>query len=294
MSSSLRLHAADAFKSAFQVAPEVEAELPLASGMGVYGWTTPDMQGFELPETDDLIVALHLGGSRRVHAITDQGLSDTYSAPGLVTILPPGRPVAFRTDGSIRVMTLHLPAQAKEVHPIAQLAGASTQRFAFRDTYVRAAMEVMLGAARSSGDQTTEYLNKVADALIVHLARAMESGPTKISITPALQLGQTSLSKVLAYIEANLGQKLTLDHLADAAGVSRAKLTRGFKLATGCSPHQYLTLRRVEAAKRLLRETALDLSAVAYETGFCSQSHFTGLFHQITGCTPRRYRDEQV
>ena len=292
MSSSVRLHAADAFEAAFRVAPEVAAELPLGRGAGVYGWTTPEMQGFELPETDDLIVALHLGGSRRVHAITDQGLSQTYSAPGLVTILPPGRPVAFRTDGSIRVMTLHLPAQVKAINPIAELACASSQRFAFRDAYVRASMEVMLGAARFSGEQNSEYLNKVADALILHLARAMQAGPTKTLAPPTLQLGESSLSKVLAYVEANLGEKLSLDDLALAAGVGRAKLIRGFKQATGCSAHQYVTLRRIEAAKRLLRETDLDLSSVAYETGFCSQSHFTGLFHDITGSTPRRYREQ--
>ena len=292
MSSSTRLHAAEAFKSAFQVAPEVAAELPFGRGVGVYGWTTPEMQGFELPETEDLIVALHLGGSRRVRAITDQGLSQSYSSPGLVTILPPGQPVAFRTDGSIRVMTLHLPAQALGADPIAQLAGASTQRFAFRDTYVRAAMEVMLDAAHFSGDQNTEYLKKVSDALILHLARAIENGPAKAMTAPALRLGEQSLSKVLSYVEANLSEKLSLDQLAQAAGVSRAKLTRSFKLATGCSAHQYVTLRRIEAAKRLLRETEMDIAGIAQDTGFCSQSHFTGLFHQIAGCTPRRFRDE--
>lgn len=37
-------------------------EVCVGAGLGIYGWTTPEMDGFELPETDDPILALHLGG----------------------------------------------------------------------------------------------------------------------------------------------------------------------------------------------------------------------------------------
>jgi transcriptional regulator GlxA family with amidase domain len=51
--------------------------------------------------------------------------------------------------------------------------------------------------------------------------------------------------------------------------------------------------RSVEVAQRLLRDTAQDLSWIANETGFSSQSHFTAWFRLVTGYTPARFRERR-
>ncbi|WP_419785717.1 AraC family transcriptional regulator [Pseudodesulfovibrio sp.] len=81
----------------------------------------------------------------------------------------------------------------------------------------------------------------------------------------------------------------TLDDLAQAAGVSRYHLLRVFQDAMGMPPHAYHNQLRVDLAKRLLAE-GLDISRVAAEAGFADQSHFTRVFKQYTGATPRQYR----
>lgn len=254
-------------------------------GASLYRWNTPEMEGFELPANDELIFALHLGGSRRVHAVTDRGLSRAQSIPGMVTVLPPGRAAAFRTNGSIRVGTLHLPRPADDDSPLARLARSPAPRFAFRDRYVSAGIETLLRASRPEHAAHADYVEKVADALLCHLAQASDL----LADDPGNDDAQ--LSELLGWIDGQLGRKLTLDELAARACMSRALFTRRFRSATGLPAHQYLTRRRVEVAQRLLRETDRDLAWIAAETGFSSQSHFTAWFRQLAGCTPGRFRE---
>lgn len=296
MGSVISLESAESYQAAFRVAPEVMAETESQSGVGVYGWKTPPMEGFAVPESDALVVALHLGGSRCVRAVTDQGLSRSYSAPGLVTILPPGKAVAFQTSGSISLVTLHVPRSALGVVQAEGLNNPDLSRlsnFAFRDAYVSAGMEALLRAARAPRDNSTHYVSKVSEALLAHLARwSVAPSEDMVRAQPDCKLGCTSLAELLAFVDKGLSGKLTLDTLALRAGLSRAAFTRTFRASVGLSPHQYLSERRVAAAKKLLLETDFDLAYIAQETGFSSQSHFTGVFRDTVGCTPARFRQQ--
>jgi len=90
-------------------------------------------------------------------------------------------------------------------------------------------------------------------------------------------------------LAADPGNKVSLDDLARAAGLSRCHLLRVFQEATGMPPHAYHNQLRVDLAKRLLAE-GLDISRVAAEAGFADQSHLTRVFKQYTGATPSQYR----
>jgi AraC family transcriptional regulator len=65
-----------------------------------------------------------------------------------------------------------------------------------------------------------------------------------------------------------------------------------FKEATGVPPHRYITLQRIDHAKRLLTETDLPLVDVAAAVGFQTQGHFTSVFRKHAGLTPRIFRLE--
>ena len=100
----------------------------------------------------------------------------------------------------------------------------------------------------------------------------------------------TKLDAMLDFIDANLAEPLRLEALAARASVSRAHFARRFRQLTGLSPHRYLTQRRIEKAKALLRDTRRDLADIALDVGFGNQSHFTQVFHQLTGKTPSQWR----
>lgn len=297
MGERIRRRAADALRSAFRVEPEAAEDAEAGSGLGVYAWKTPPIEEFALPGTDELIVALHLGGARQVRAITDDGLSRAFSSPGLVTLLPPHQASAFHTGGGVSLVTIHVPksgaGDARDRY-VDRLAALRSPRFAFRDEFVRASMEALLRALRSGRSlQADDYLGKVADALLCHLSFLAEQPrhvPEPAILTTDQSLGNTSLAELLKYVDQRLGAKLSLDDLACKAGVSRAYFARNFKSALGISLHQYLNQRRIGMARKLLRDSDLDLAQIAQELGFASQSHFSEIFRALVGCTPRQYR----
>jgi AraC family transcriptional regulator len=284
---------AASFRSALRVTPELAGESGAADGFGIYAWNTPQLDGFALPENDELVLALHLGGSDRVRAVTDRGLSRQCSVPGLMTVLPAGRAAAFRTDGGVRFATLHVPRCALARAFTTGTAGGasfSQERFAFRDDFVSAGIEAILRVVRSGSAWAPDYVARIGDAILMHLACHQGDGQPPPAAAADARLGSLPLAEFLAFIDARLGTVLTLDELAQRARLSRSAFTRAFRAATGISPHRYLTERRLAAAQRLLRLTELPIAFIAQETGFSSQSHFTTMFRAALSCTPAEYR----
>jgi AraC-like DNA-binding protein len=80
----------------------------------------------------------------------------------------------------------------------------------------------------------------------------------------------------------------TLAELAQEAGLSRFQLLRGFRKATGLTPHAYLVQRRLHVARRLIAERS-PIAESAVAAGFADQSHMTRLFVRNYGLSPRRY-----
>ena len=78
--------------------------------------------------------------------------------------------------------------------------------------------------------------------------------------------------------------------LAELAGVTPEHLARRFRLTFGCTVAAYRRRRRLEHARRLLRETRASLTAIALATGFADHSHFTRSFRAAFGVTPGAYR----
>ncbi|MBV8293749.1 MAG: helix-turn-helix transcriptional regulator, partial [Mycobacterium sp.] len=65
---------------------------------------------------------------------------------------------------------------------------------------------------------------------------------------------------------------------------------RLFKAATGDSPFQFVTRKRMERAKELLRKTRLPVSDIAERVGYQQPSHFSARFRSVLGCRPDAYR----
>jgi AraC-like DNA-binding protein len=78
--------------------------------------------------------------------------------------------------------------------------------------------------------------------------------------------------------------------LARVSGVSEAHFARSFKEAFGVPPHRYLLTRRIERATALLRETDLDITEIAFQTGWSSLGTFGRTFRDVTGESPGELR----
>lgn len=99
---------------------------------------------------------------------------------------------------------------------------------------------------------------------------------------------EDGLARAKALLGDRLGEKLRLDELAAAAGLSKYHLLRRFRAATGMTPGAYRRHLRIEAAKQALRRGESP-SQVALAFGFVDQSHFTRIFRSETGVTPARF-----
>src|SRR5215208_1411291 len=87
-------------------------------------------------------------------------------------------------------------------------------------------------------------------------------------------------------------EPLDLAALADAAGYSRFHFLRSFEAAYGETPGRYLTRRRIEWAKDLLRAANLTITEVCYLVGFSSVGSFSARFAELVGVPPSVYRQE--
>jgi len=94
------------------------------------------------------------------------------------------------------------------------------------------------------------------------------------------------------FIDTNYADRIDLDNIADEAYFSKFHFVRLFKKIYGKTPHQYLTVVRIEKAMQLLR-TDIPVTEVCFSVGFDSLSSFSGLFKRIVGLAPSAYLAQQ-
>ena len=96
--------------------------------------------------------------------------------------------------------------------------------------------------------------------------------------------------KATDYVYDHLQEKITLDEVATAAGLSKGYLCELFKKETSMTVHGYVTQLRVEAASNMLMQADYEPSDIGDYFDFASHSHFIKTFRSYTGMTPEEYR----
>ena len=91
------------------------------------------------------------------------------------------------------------------------------------------------------------------------------------------------------YIDTNFEKEINLDLLAHLQFTSKYHLIRVFKKYYGVTPRQYLINKRIEKAKKILKE-GKPVSDTCYTVGFGSINSFSNLFKAKTGISPSVYR----
>jgi AraC-like DNA-binding protein len=92
------------------------------------------------------------------------------------------------------------------------------------------------------------------------------------------------------YIDKHLNRHLTIEKVARAVRLSRTRLTHRFRVETGQSLNEYITARRIEEAKLLLRESEWSIEYISHASGLSAPSYFAALFRRHTGLSPTAYR----
>ncbi|MBQ9801791.1 MAG: helix-turn-helix domain-containing protein [Clostridia bacterium] len=107
---------------------------------------------------------------------------------------------------------------------------------------------------------------------------------------PPLEIVQ----KIALFIEQHYDKDIDNLRISHEFGYHSYYLNRIFKRSTGITIHQAVMQERMRMAKRLLKETALGVHAVAAEVGFPDRSQFCTAFKKQVGCTPTEYRKQKA
>ncbi|MFE5898604.1 GlxA family transcriptional regulator [Streptomyces sp. NPDC056488] len=149
-----------------------------------------------------------------------------------------------------------------------------------------AGIDLCLHLVRS--DHGAAYASGIARRMVLPPHR--EGSQLQYAARPAPARTDESLAPLLEWAAARLGDRLTLDRLAERAGLSGRTLARRFAEQLGTSPGQWLLGQRLDAARILLERTDLPVEAVAARVGLASAVNLRRRFRTRFGTTPGAYR----
>lgn len=103
----------------------------------------------------------------------------------------------------------------------------------------------------------------------------------------------SSFMSALSYIHEHYSERISLEDLVKLSQMSRTSYINKFKEVCKMPPLAYLTATRLSAAEKLLAETNLSVSEIAYRTGFYDASHLTRAFSNAKKLSPIAYRRQK-
>ena len=99
------------------------------------------------------------------------------------------------------------------------------------------------------------------------------------------------LERSLVYINENLSEKITLDELAQVAGMGKTGFSTAFKSITGMTVWEYILNARVElASSYLIEKNDFNVTEISLMCGFNDNAHFAKIFKKIKGSTPSEFK----
>lgn len=263
------------------------AQLSSDSDWVLRGEPTPQMErveaffhghGFEMHRHDTYAIGRTLSGVQSFH----YGKTLRNSLPGRTMVLHPDEPHdghAGSEDGFRYRMFYLEPAMIQQVlggKPLPFIAGGISS-----DPRLFAATQVLLQDMDCAIDPL-EMDDAVYDlAMALQDAAGVRKGRQTVDY-PAAQRARELLL-------ARLHDGVTLEELEAASGTDRWRLSRDFRVLYGTSPYRYLTLRRLDEARRLI-VGGWSLTDAAAMSGFSDQSHMTRHFVKTFGYPPGRWQ----
>jgi transcriptional regulator GlxA family with amidase domain len=125
--------------------------------------------------------------------------------------------------------------------------------------------------------------------MVLHVIRGGEQRQVSTAMRSQAQAADR-LGDLLAWIGANLGERLDVERLAERAALSPRQLHRLFVARLGVSPAQYVEQARIEEARNLLAGRRMSVRAIADATGYTSADSFRRAFTRRFGEPPSRMR----
>jgi AraC family transcriptional regulator len=270
--------------------PEILAHLRTADGLIVQLRNDP-VGVLEVPEMENVLIAIHLGGPTRLDCRRGGRRFVGTAVHGGIDIIPDQTPSRWEIfDNKDTGLLLSLPKHL--LRAAARDCGGDDirmeiyNRFQIRDVQ----LENLGWAIKNELDLGCPSGRLYLDGLSLAVAsRVVTQHSSLANRKMALRegLSDVRLRQVLSFIEEHLADDLSLERIADVAGISATHLKVVFRGSMGLPVHRYVIRRRVERAKTLLMETDSSVAEIALAAGFSHQSHMARHMRRILGVAPR-------
>jgi len=205
------------------------------------------------------------------------GRRDVQSSAGLVGFFRDGMRHRFRS-GATGIRTMHVVIPSSLLNEISGLRDTGVEELEHTRA-VGLASRVLAELTcpdRSSGLAMESLAYELLDEVAGVVGR------------PVRRAGWVGV--VRDFLHEIHDQAVSLDELAEVAGVSRGHLTRGFRGVMGMTTGEYHRRIRISRAARALAHTDTPIARVACGAGFVDQAHFTRAFRSHIGQTPGVFR----
>jgi AraC-like DNA-binding protein len=138
--------------------------------------------------------------------------------------------------------------------------------------------------------------NKAKDALLdvminELIIRLLQTKARHILLSEGkMDINKNRLAFIASFIEDNFTENLSVAYLADKAYMSPSQFYKKFKLTFGETPVNFLNNKRIEFAKKLLKDTPTKITTISQSCGFNSACYFNRIFKSKVGMTPNQFR----
>jgi AraC family transcriptional activator of pyochelin receptor len=231
---------------------------------------TGDIDGTEIPD-DSALLVFGFNGMPTVRLAADAA-RESLGAPE-------------EGAGSISFVVQHAALERLFGWSVADM-----DRESFHLTSDLRAIALKIRDCPMAGPAATTYRKGKSIELLCETVTLLASGQA-VPVEGALNFADSArLVAARRIIDERWAEKLTLDGLARACGINRAKLTRGFRELYRCTVAEAISDRRLAEASRALLTTDLPVSSIGYASGYLNNASFSRAFGRRFGVSPSEYR----
>lgn len=134
------------------------------------------------------------------------------------------------------------------------------------------------------------FVPSAAAAVRLGFRPCLRCRPEAAPGSPAWRGTETTVARATRMIDDGYLDRHSVEDLADALGIGARHPSRLFMKHRGATPREIAATRRVQAAKRMLGDTALSLCEIAFAAGFGSVRRFNAAFAKTYGRPPSSFR----
>lgn len=140
----------------------------------------------------------------------------------------------------------------------------------------------------SAYDYGSDLIERATFIELLVLINSAYINNSKQKITDSSFQYNQQVEDILAYINTNIREPITVEHLANHFYISSSYICRIFKATTGTTINKYINARRITIAKSLLA-TGASVISVCEQCGFNDYSNFLKAFTKAVGISPKKY-----